>query len=307
MVQEEKLLFLKNNLTIKNKIFLNGLNFLNKHTIKFELKDKDIGFITASDSNVFSGVQVLFSSLKNKVNFICYDIGLNDQQIKWAEENGLNLIKFDVNEDFKKIDKWQTYLKPFYIDKSPFEYTVWIDSDCVVIGDFNKSELIINKKTFFIQHWLKQKFLKTNKKELYDSFPVEISNHKYINAGVFGINKKEDYELLKDWKDIIECGLRDNKILQLFCNWDEGALNWALQKHHKNNYVYNDYRYNCFSVFLPVLESHRLDIYEQPIYFFNKVCSPELFFAKLLGKKDVFVYHFSTCMKNKNKYWSIWD
>jgi len=292
---------------MKNNIFINGLKFLSKITPKYKLDDNDIGFVTAGDANVFGGIQVIFNCLKDKVNFICYDIGLTDSQKKWANENGLNLIPFDVEESIKKIDKWQTYLKPFYINKSPYEYTVWIDTDCVPIGDFSKSEFIINKKTFFIQHWLKQIHLRSNKQELYDIFPVDSSNHKFINAGVFGINKKQNQELLKNWMSLITSGINDSKILNYFCNWDEGALNWSLEKDSTNKYVYNDYRYNCFSEFLPVLQSAKLDMYEQTVYLFDKVCSPELFFAKLLQKKDVFIYHFSTCMQNNKKYWSIWE
>jgi hypothetical protein len=99
--------------------------------------------VTATDSNTFIGVQTLFSSIKNKINFLCYDLGLKEEEIAWCKENNLELKKIEL-PGCKHIKKWQTYVKPWLVDDSPFEYTVWIDSDCVVVGDLSKSKFIQN-------------------------------------------------------------------------------------------------------------------------------------------------------------------
>lgn len=283
-----------------------GLNFLQKATPKYDLKSSTIGVITATDSNTFIGVQTLFSSIKDKINFLCYDLGLKEEEIAWCKENNLELKKIEL-PGCKHIKKWQTYVKPWLVDDSPFEYTVWIDSDCVVVGDLSKSKFIQNKESFFIKHWIQQKYLTKNSKFLYLNHPVENPSCNYVNAGVFGINKSLNQDILDKWKFLLETGFKDKEFLDLIVNWDEGGLNWALQNKDNFKYIHNDYRYNGYASFLIDVSRHNFSIYEQKILTLDKSASPSLFFKHVLDKsKDFFILHFSTCMENKKKYWGAW-
>jgi hypothetical protein len=166
------------------ELYNQGLLFLEKNTDKFNIKNDDICIISAGDSNVFGGIQALYLSLKNKCNFICYDIGFTEEQIKWANDNGLILKYLNIVNKYNKNYRWQTWLKSYYIDQTPYEYVLWIDSDCIVVGDLSISEFIKNKKTFFMKHWIKQPLLKKNTKELYEKYPVKELNIDYLNAGI---------------------------------------------------------------------------------------------------------------------------
>ena len=284
-----------------------GLDFLLKKTPKYNLIDDSVGIITATDSNTFVGVQTLFASVKNKINFICYDLGLSEEEKKWCEEQGLNTKKIKLPE-CTHIKKWQTYVKPWLVDDSPYEYTVWIDSDCIVVGDLGKSEFIQKKESFFIKHWIKQKHLTKNSKFLYYSHPVDNPASSYVNAGVFGINKSQDQDILDKWKFLLQLGFNDKEFLDLIVNWDEGGLNWSLQNKDYSKYIHNDYRYNGYATFMIDASKHNFSIYEQKILALDKSPMPSMFFKHVLERsKDFFVLHFSTCMENKVKYWGAWQ
>jgi len=284
-----------------------GLPHLAKNSPKYNIVSSDIGVITATDTNTFVGVQTLFTSLKEKINFICYDIGLTQDDVEWAKENKMEIRSVDYPERIKTLSKWQTYLKPWFVDDSPFEYTLWIDSDCIVVGDLSQSDFIKNRETFFVKHWIKQEYLRKNMQELYYKYPADIHNYDYINAGVFGVNKKTENNIVKDWKMIIEKGMDDAAILSFISNWDEGALNWAIQRNNRHSMVKDDYRYNCFASFFIDKKRHDFNTYHQPVYIFEKSSIPSLFFKRIFEGPESFVLHFSTCMENKSKYWSVWS
>lgn len=283
-----------------------GLEFLEKNSPKYNLLDPSLGIISATDSNTFIGVQTLFKSLKNKINFLCYDLGLSEKEKKWCEKEGLKIQTIDL-PDCKHLNKWQTYVKPWFINNSPYPYTVWIDSDCIVVGDLSSSDFLQNKQTFFIKHWIKQKFLNKNQKSLYSHHPVSHPNTPNVNAGVFAINKLKEQSIIDKWMYILLEAFKNSQILNSIANWDEGALNWVLQGDDNYKFIHNDERYNCFSSFLIDADTHDFSIYEQPILNLSKSSSSSLFFRHVLKKgKDKFILHFSTCMENKRKYWGAW-
>jgi hypothetical protein len=284
-----------------------GLDFLEKNSPKYLITDPSTGIITATDSNTFIGVQTLFKSVKNKINFLCYDIGLSDDQKEWCAKEGLK-TKVIKDPNCKHLDKWQTYIKPWFVADSPYEYTIWIDSDCIVTGNLAESDFIRNKQSFFIKHWIKQKYLNKNHKSLYTHHPVANKEAPGINAGVFGINKRANHTIIDKWMFILLEAFKNSHILDAIANWDEGALNWALQNDDNYKLIHNDERYNCFSSFLIDEDTHDFSVYEQSILSFAKSASSRLFFKHVLEKaKDKYILHFSTCMENKIKYWGAWD
>jgi len=289
--------------------FDSSLGILEKYAPKFDLNVDGLGIITAGDSNVFDGIKVLHSSIKHKINFICYDIGFTEQQKSWAAKNQLTIRPFPVTDAIKSVDKWQTFLKPWFVENSPFEYTIWIDSDCIVTGDLSTSELIQSRQTFFVQHWINQKFLRRSSNKLYETHPVASLDLPYVNAGVFGINKKTHQSIIDDWKMLIDTSFNRNKQLLLYIvNHDEGALNWAIQRNNAGDCIVDDYRYNCYSTFASSHKRELLSSYHQKVFVLEGSNSfPQIVFRKILQNPEPFILHYSTRMDNKGKYWTQWQ
>jgi hypothetical protein len=291
-----------------NRIIEDNLVVLEKYAPSYNLNCSSLGIITAGDSNVFAGIQILHASIKNKINFVCYDIGFTQKQREWARSNNLIIKSIDIPETHRKIHRWQTYLKPWFLDDSPFEYTLWIDSDCITVGNLSLMEQIKERKTFFSQHWIKQNLLRKNSDELYKKFPAKLSSMPYVNAGAFGINKLTHSLLIKDWKMMLNEGIvNDRQILKYVVQDDEGALNWAIQKHCVQDDIKNDHRYNCFSAFEHSHKNEFMITYQQKVLIL-KGCNflPQIFFRKILQDQESYILHFSTCMNHKGKYWTQW-
>lgn len=77
-------------------------------------------------------------------------------------------------------------------------------------------------------------------------------------------------------------------------------------KNNKNNLIYDDYRYNCYSIFYKDSRIKEEYMYSQKLFLYEMISVPSLFFSKILENNECFVLHFSTCMFNKNKYWTPW-
>jgi hypothetical protein len=291
------------------KLFDFGLRAIEEYSPKWNLNDKDVGVVTAADHIVFPGLQALFFSLKDKINFICYDIGLTQEQVKWCTKNNL-IIKSLKFPDFILKDKyWQFYTKPWAIDQSPFNYTIWIDTDCIV-SDLSKAELIISKQTFFVEYFLRGVMQKKTKDLLYTKYPVEV-NHKEqenINTGVFAFNKNdENYFLCKLWKETMKEFFQDEIIKNcLYCE-DEGALNWVIQKQNKSSIVSKDLRYNYLgSTNYPNRFDH-LIMKKEPFFLQTSFKISKTFKEMFEKIEDIYVLHFSTGSSYMSrKYWNLW-
>lgn len=284
-----------------------GLDFLEKNAPLYKIEADDIGIITATDSNTFLGVKTLYHSIKDKVNFICYDLGMSHEELKWCKNNNLQTVKFNVT--IPLIDKWQTYLKPFIIQQSPFDYTIWIDSDCIVTGNLSLSPLIQSKETFFTRHWINSKHLKQNSKELYESYPAEWDSD-LINAGVLAINKTKDYTILEEWIKMVNRTIYDNILRNYVVNWDEGSLLWAIRKTNNAKKIIDEQcKYNFYCEIEGAtknLQQKYKNFYDRPIGNIENCLYPTAFFKEVL-KQEAYICHFATCMENKNKYWNKWN
>ena len=291
---------------VNMKLYDFGLEYLKTHLPECQLEGEDIGIVTATDSNTFIGVKTLFYSIRDKINFVCYDLGMSSEELDWCKENGLQTIKFDIT--IPLIDKWQMFLKPFVIQQSPYDYTIWIDSDCIVTKDLSLSSVIQNRQTFFTRHWINPKHVKKNNNKLYELYPVE-GDSDSLNAGVIGFNKSQDLDILEQWIHLINIGLYDDTgtIRSYLAMHDEGALTWALRKTNKGNKIINDSRYNLYSEFIgnSYTVNDIKDFYDSPIQQLSDYIVPSRFFKRVLDS-NAFVCHFSTCMVNSNKYWLRW-
>lgn len=286
-----------------SKLFENSLKILEEKSPKYDLNSKNIGIITAADSNVFLGLQMLYTSIKGKIPFTCFDIGLTKEQIKWCVSNNMQLSDYKEEvTNYKGIKGWQTILKPFYMYMSPYEYTIWVDTDCIIVGDLSKSDLIQNKRAFFTKHWLKSPI--SNSQELYKLYPAD-SPDININAGVFAFTNKTNKEsdILDRYIWMINEMIDTPYVRQLVSAYDEGALVWAIQKTGKLNLITSDSRYNCFckvTSFVPDTSKYIIN----PLYIDLNI-SPTLFFNSL-PYNEQYILHFSSLLNNNTKHWVKW-
>lgn len=289
-------------------LYQNGLNYLEANSPQYKITNSNIGVVTATDDNTFIGMKTLYYSIKDKINFICYNLGMSKINVDWCKQNNINLINFNSKIT---IDKWQTYVKPFVVEQSPFEYTIWIDTDCVVTGNLSQSNLIQETQTFFTKHWINPELLRQNNKTLYELYPVQENTEFNINAGVFGINKNKDSNILQEWLHMVKITLKNDTIRNYVVNWDEGSLLWAIKKtKNKIKIVDENSKYNFFCDVNGSTDKYQTQssnkFYVSPIGKINKRVYPTAFFRELL-KQDAYICHLATCMENKFKYWKMWN
>lgn len=289
-----------------SKLYNNGLKCLEKISPSWSMSE-DYGAVTAANSTVFPGLLALFFSLKNKINFVCYDLGLSDNERDICKQIGLNIATLSLPTIIQTLPNWYWYVKPWAIEQSSKEYTLWFDTDCIVSGNLSTARHIQNKQTFFVKTFVRPEYLKNNTACIYEKFPVKNPNLPMVNSGIFGVHKKDVKPFVVDeWMSLIiqsfECDFHDKLVYQ-----DEGALFWALQKQNRDDLIIQDYSYNkpCIYNYNPFA----IDMIYDPLCI-SPVLTSSMFFKKSLNfaeQKKIFGMHFVTGCKNmKKKYWLQW-
>ena len=297
-------------------IFKHGLKSVQKEFPEWSVNDLSVGVVTAADSRAFLGVQFLFCSLKDKINFICYDLGLTQSQLSWCQVYGLNVQQLKCPPYLKTIPNWQFYVKPWAIQNSPYDYAVWIDSDCIVVGSLDKAQLIRNKQTFFVEYFLTKSTQRKNTSWVYTQHPTKANpdGWDYVNSGVFGINKNDsNCSILTKWQTMIEISAQDKHIRDCFVCQDEGVLNWALQLDNSLEIITDDLRYNFHGIHhtreFPLDKLHKT--HKSSCAFISPTPIPSKFCRALQQHQDKFVIHFATGLNRKcesiKKYYNMWD
>ena len=296
---------------MKLDLYKFGLNFLAKHSPSWNLFSEDCSVVTAADSNVFPGLLSLFFSLKDKIRFVCCDLGLSSAEREYCNSIGMEFKSIDFPPILKKLKNWQFYIKPWIIQHSDSSYVLWIDTDCIVAGDLSQAEMIKNKQTFFVKTCLNLSHMKTNNTELYKKYPVKNFELPPINSGVFGVNKKDiEWFVVSKWQHMI-CKSIEENFTDLLVYQDEGALNWSLQETDSSHLVTHDWSYNkqtCYNtnrIHEKSLLKHVID----PLRISRCNTSSNFFKALLTAaaEKNIKIAHFSTGANFiKNKYWQQW-
>ncbi len=216
---------------------------------RFVVPDPTCGVISATDSAYFLGFQMLANSLIGKVKLAVVDLGLTEVDKKWCRDN-----KIIVQNPELKVGKdhhyWQSWNKPFYIRNSPFEKTLWIDSDCLVVGDLKPLFNALQTEPLVISHPFGEHYPNPNPARLYELLPVPVrlKAHETVNAGVLGFAKKKSHlNLLGRWEYLVSLAAEKSEIRAQISWEDEGALMWAIQAAHMNHIIqFNKRGWNRF-------------------------------------------------------------
>lgn len=204
---------------------------------KIDLGDECV-VVSATDSDTFRHFQLLCLSLKysHNVKITLFDLGMKDEEKSWCLKQKME-IKGVRNLIFtKKTPGWQTYSKPLYIqgatsyfEKNP-KYALWLDADCVVLKDLSPLFDHIRKRPLatLCHHWPDAP---RNNPDLHQIMKSEKpENPPYVNAGVCGFHLERDMKLLLQWEWLLRRASFDENIKNKIVFWDQGALQWVLER-----------------------------------------------------------------------------
>ncbi len=191
----------------------------------------DTGVISASDPFYFPGFQLLVQSLHG-FPVTLFDLGLSPEQRQWCMDRGIALRTIPLVVP-ATLHGWQTWNKPFYLEASPYEHTLWLDADCVVRGSLGPLFQAIAEKPVLIRHW-DAVYAGPNDERLYDRFPTRtrFASTRVVNAGVIGIRKSRDLPApwFRAWREMVTRAASDAQLRALVSFHEESMLIWALEE-----------------------------------------------------------------------------
>ena len=226
--------------------------------------NKSEGIITLADNNYFQGLLILYHSVQESypVPIICYDIGLETEQIIWCKKNlnNLSILPIPDHETIKKIKaykektklrkkgkrQWPLWICPFLIQHSPFEKTLWLDCDLIILRNLKQLFKKLDAGPVFTPENLAP-HVTANKPELYKLLPINQNyqpEYALINAGVSGWHKKRDRLALDDYSNVVRMAFEKEEIKKAISWHDQGALIWAILNNNLENRVQNNWKWN---------------------------------------------------------------
>lgn len=237
------------------------------------------GVVTSTDSNCFVAFQLFYYGLKKsnpELPLVVFNLGLNKKEKKWFEENSINLIEYKNPIVSKNIFMWQTWNKVDYILKSPFDYTLWLDSDTIIYNKLDKLFEIMKKRIACIKDFCGVST--NNHPNLYKIYPVNNRLEINPNGGVLGVYKKrkKDIDFLNQYLFLTKKAAKSKKLRSVLSWWDQGIINWALEKSKNTNVVINDLEYND-TLYDPSLRI------QDPIVLYEKLKSRKTSIVHLAG------------------------
>lgn len=241
--------------------------------------------VTACDEPYFPGLQVLARGLKGSPMLV-FDLGLSERQREWCLQRGIELADPPPAVFPRTIQGWQSWNKPFYLEASPYELSLWIDCDCVVVGSIAPLFEHVESQPLIMRHW-DEIYANGNKPELYERRPVleRFDSPRLLNAGVIGVRKSRDLDSpwFTCWARLICDAAGDVGLRKLIAFWDEGALIWALQAAGQTNLATIRPEWDRFMFSEPM---------RTPAQFWERVARPG----------DDVIWHFA----GVNKVWDNW-
>jgi len=179
---------------------------------------KERGIVTAADHGYFPGVQNLHASISGQAPLAVFDLGLAEDQLRWCKDNDVRVMPVDASRlpIPPPEEMWQSWAKPFFIDRSPHDLTLWLDADCQVVGDLSPLFAVIEREPLLVRHFW--------------SLRNHPDRHWPINAGVLGFSKADRAgPLFREWcATVLRCAadLKGHGIPF----HDEGSLIEAMKK-----------------------------------------------------------------------------
>ncbi len=185
------------------------------------------GVVTITDEKFYRGTLLLITSLY-RLNFtdICvFNFGLSDD--KREVLGGLCQVIDEQGSSIPHVKDWRYWYKPFCIMKSPFQKTLWLDSDIVVLCGIDEMFQRIEDR-FQVFSDIHAPTMAKNGGGLYKHCPPKHKpDNTVLNAGVIGLDLLRDKNILDMWTSFILKAVEDKKITEYVRWWDQGALLWT--------------------------------------------------------------------------------
>lgn len=205
------------------------------------------GIMSAVNEASFIGFQLLYSSLvvRHKCLVCVVDIGLNEDQKAWCyKQEKLILISPNLAAlKFTDHEGWNKWNKPYFLMFSPFQKTLWLDPDTMVVNDVICLFNVMSHGPIIIQ---------TNEKIDKDDWffrrmpgNIEVPDFAcYPTTSVFGLDLHRDFYLVREWMWVIENIVKNSKLEASAKRLEWAALAWGLAKHNKTNIMMRNPSWN---------------------------------------------------------------
>jgi|GEM_PF-2863386 len=229
--------------------------------------------VSAADAAYFVPLQTLVVSLRlsHECEIAVIDLGLSAGQRGWLKDHGCRLLKRPATLLMPlRAFMWQTWNKPLWIQVAGVACSdrplLWIDADCIVTGSLELLDRLASLRpvafadcaALHFNGWRDGTESVSNRAELYRAFPTpsRFKPGEPPNAGVLACNpwRREDARLLSCWSEMIARAAKDSRLrykrskshdAQGWLRWyDQGALQWALEKLDRREWVIHDVRFN---------------------------------------------------------------
>jgi hypothetical protein len=143
----------------------------------------DNGFMTGCDSETEWQLPWFVENFKkhNSTHLLVVDFGMSTEMAKWAGENVDSLADMST----AKAKGW--FIKPIAMMNTPFDKTVWIDTDCEVVGNLDRifNQIVGDKLNMVLDRPWSKKFGTT-----------------MYNSGVVGFHRKP--AILAKWAAYVD-------------------------------------------------------------------------------------------------------
>ncbi len=210
------------------------------------------GIVTACDALLFADLQYCLRSLRrvSDLPVELFDLGLTPRQRDWCTRRieGLTLKALpplaNRTQRNVRLPLWQTWLKPFYLLHASFDRALWVDADCVFLRDPADALDEIAKAPLLVADQTGCELV--NRDGLADVLPSPRREPiaSRVNAGVVGLDRVRDRELLAAWAWGVQFAGRNLRLAHLFRWYDQGALQWALGRLGRGGLLRTDSRWN---------------------------------------------------------------
>ena len=218
----------------------------------FEAKPIREGLVTAADARFFRDLQFLVNSHRQRDRFplIVFDLGLHPEQCDWCSaQTGVGLVSvppiYKPVESIKRRHWWQTWLKPFYIYHAPLDRVLWIDADCVIVGELSHAFGLLDEAPLLVRDGTD--VVTENHPVLYENLPLpdgRATNDVNLNAGVVGLCKLRDRPLLNAWAFGVAWAAMHPERQKLSAWADQGMLLWAAHRTDSVGAIRHDLGWN---------------------------------------------------------------
>jgi lipopolysaccharide biosynthesis glycosyltransferase len=220
---------------------------------------------------------------------IVYDLGLVGAQAKWLSTRGAQVVPLPADLPFpSSVSRWQAWCKPVFVTACPFDTALWVDADCIVVGDlaplFRRTEAA---GFFATEHWDSASYSPKNDHALYSRTGVRnVLDKQHINSGIIGFRRSDRVAaaIAARWLGLTRLAACDAQVRCAIAWRDEGSLQWALEAEDRVDLIVQERGWNRF---MRIANSN-----------------PQQFIQALpLDPGDDIIWHFS----GSEKPWTWWN